>query len=80
MHDFNEIIYSPAGSPSVGNFGSIGMQCFLHIRPIVVNLSIFFSTWIIARYLPENLRIYRPRKEKEMRIFICMIIKIISLC
>lgn len=46
---------SPASSPFIRNSGYVGMKCFLNIRPIVVDLSIFLCARIIPRYLPENL-------------------------
>ena len=56
-------IDSPASSPFIRNFSYVGMECFLDIWPIVVNLSILFCTRIIAGKSPENLDIKQIKTE-----------------
>lgn len=45
----------PASSPLIRNFGLVSMKCFLHIGPIVIYLSIFFSARVIAWNPPQSL-------------------------
>lgn len=56
---------SPASSPSVRDFSCVSMKSSLHIWPIVVNLRILFSTWIVPRNLSKKLKYTKKKKEEK---------------